>query len=681
MAVEPSTPLSATGDPSEALGLLPAVPVFAELDGADLADIARMLEEERYAPGEVVFAEGDPGDRLLIVADGTAELCAAGLVEMVPLATLERGDLVGEQSLLAPRTGRRNARLTAATSLRILALSEQAFDVLLERHPSLRTGFELHAEELSTDRFIARVGPFMSLDTRARRALARRVIKHAFEAGQILVRQGEQSDSCYLLRSGSVEVLVADEQGTHTVATIGAGNVVGEMAMLTDAPRSATVRATEPCDVLELSRADVDAVLSGSHATQREFIRLTQSRRHPRRDPLVLVSERISSEGETITTLKHPERLTYYRLSERGRFIWDHLDGLHDLKALTGLILRRFGQFAPAAIADIVSGLSQSGMVITSGLRSELDDAGATHAGTDRLLRRAREVLETEISLRNVDRRLTRAYNAFGWIFFTRPARLVLAATMITGLVAFVAEAPDAHQALAHEHKQALLWLIPSMFVSVVVHEAAHALAVKSFGREVHRAGVGWYWFGPIAFVDTTDMWLDGPRKRILVSCAGPAADLVLGGIAAIAAVAVSDNGLAAALWIVAVPNYLAVVANLNPLLEFDGYHVLSDALDRPNLRSEALAWLGRQRVGSLRNREPLEQHRVDLAYSVGAILYIAFNAVVIVVVYRLTVEGALTNLVPAWVAIGLGWALAGGVSVLAILAVSGELRGLRKTR
>jgi putative peptide zinc metalloprotease protein len=429
------------------------------------------------------------------------------------------------------------------------------------------------------------------------------------------------------------------------------------MAMLTDAPRSATVRATEPCDVLELSRADVDAVLSGSHATQREFIRLTQSRRHPRRDPLVLVSERISSEGETITTLKHPERLTYYRLSERGRFIWDHLDGLHDLKALTGLILRRFGQFAPAAIADIVSGLSQSGMVITSGLRSELDDAGATHAGTDRLLRRAREVLETEISLHNVDRRLTRAYNAF------------------------VAEAPDAHQALAHEHKQALLWLIPSMFVSVVVHEAAHALAVKSFGREVHRAGVGWYWFGPIAFVDTTDMWLDGPRKRILVSCAGPAADLVLGGIAAIAAVAVSDNGLAAALWIVAVPNYLAVVANLNPLLEFDGYHVLSDALDRPNLRSEALAWLGRQRVGSLRNREPLEQHRVDLAYSVGAILYIAFNAVVIVVVYRLTVEGALTNLVPAWVAIGLGWALAGGVSVLAILAVSGELRGLRKTR
>jgi putative peptide zinc metalloprotease protein len=320
-------------------------------------------------------------------------------------------------------------------------------------------------------------------------------------------------------------------------------------------------------------------------------------------------------------------------------------------------------------------------MVITTGLRSELDDGGGTHGDTDRLLRRARELLESEVSLRDVDRRLTSAYDAFGWVFFTPAALVVLTTTMLAGLVAFVVAAGDAHRALAHEHRQALLWIIPAALVSIVVHEAAHAFTVKAFGREVHRAGVGWYWFGPIAFVDTTDMWLDGSRKRILVSCAGPAADLVLGGTAAIAAVIVTDQGLAAALWVVAVPSYLAVVANLNPLLEFDGYHILSDALDRPNLRSEALSWLGGRLRSSTRSREPHGRHRIDIAYSVGAILYIAFNAVVIVVVYRLAVEGALASVMPAWIASALGWALAGGVSLLAILAVSGELRGLRKAR
>jgi putative peptide zinc metalloprotease protein len=142
---------------------------------------------------------------------------------------------------------------------------------------------------------------------------------------------------------------------------------------------------------------------------------------------------------------------------------------------------------------------------------------------------------------------------------------------------------------------------------------------------------------------------------------------------------AASDDMTAAALWLVAVPNYLSVIANLNPLLEFDGYHILSDALDRPNLRAEALTWIGAELAGALRDRRRLRRHRVDLVYGLAAVGYIAFNAVVIVVAYRLTVEGALASAIPAWIAASIAWALAAGVSLLALLAVGGELRGLRK--
>jgi hypothetical protein len=89
---------------------------------------------------------------------------------------------------------------------------------------------------------------------------------------------------------------------------------------------------------------------------------------------------------------------------------------------------------------------------------------------------------------------------------------------------------------------------------------------VKAFGREVHRAGVGWYWFGPIAFVDTTDMWLDGPRKRILVSCAGPAADLVLGGICCNRGGDRERQGARGRALGGRGPGYLAVVANRGEL-------------------------------------------------------------------------------------------------------------------
>src|SRR4029078_10806493 len=123
-------------------------------------------------------------------------------------------ELVGEQALLAPGAGRRNATLTAATALTLLALSKGAFDALAPRHPSLRTAIEVHADELSTDRFIAFVGPFMNLDADVRRALARRVVKHAFEPGQALMHQGDTSDSCYMLRSGTVEVVLEATEGT-----------------------------------------------------------------------------------------------------------------------------------------------------------------------------------------------------------------------------------------------------------------------------------------------------------------------------------------------------------------------------------------------------------------------------------------------------------------------------------
>jgi putative peptide zinc metalloprotease protein len=213
-----------------------------------------------------------------------------------------------------------------------------------------------------------------------------------------------------------------------------------------------------------------------------------------------------------------------------------------------------------------------------------------------------------------------------------------------------------------------LLFWIPATLVALLVHEAGHAFTTKHFGREVPRVGIGWYWFGPVAYVDTSDMWLEGRWPRIAVSLAGPYTNLVLGSLASIAAWFVPNAVLSAVLLEFALLSYLGVLLNLNPLMEFDGYYVLSDLLEKPNLRPLALAWLGRDLIPALRTSGRLKGHRLELLYGLASVLYVALMGVLTVVLYRLVVQGWMEGILPD--------VLAAAVVVLAAVSVLGELRG-----
>src|ERR1700712_5585434 len=73
------------------------------------------------------------------------------------------------------------------------------------------------------------------------------------DAGAILIREGDQPTSAFLIEEGRLEVFIESPAGNRTLAILGPGEIVGEMALVDHAPRSASVRAIEPCLLLPIT--------------------------------------------------------------------------------------------------------------------------------------------------------------------------------------------------------------------------------------------------------------------------------------------------------------------------------------------------------------------------------------------------------------------------------------------
>ncbi len=109
--------------------------------------------------------------------------------------------------------------------------------------------------------FLKKVAWFEDLDQKSLDAIANSAVEQSYQPGQEIVRQGDVGVGAFIIRSGAVEI-IQDKDGHETrLATLGAGEVFGEMALLDEFPRSATVRAIEPTTVLGLQRWHFKGIL------------------------------------------------------------------------------------------------------------------------------------------------------------------------------------------------------------------------------------------------------------------------------------------------------------------------------------------------------------------------------------------------------------------------------------
>jgi CRP-like cAMP-binding protein len=125
------------------------VELFAEANRAERAVIRRHLTPLSVAAGRVLVKEGARGDQFMVLMEGNATVSQAGQT----IATLERGDLVGEMALLQDAgTGRRNATVTASTDAVIYVGSRSEFRQILQAVPSVAR----KVRETAAERSLAR---------------------------------------------------------------------------------------------------------------------------------------------------------------------------------------------------------------------------------------------------------------------------------------------------------------------------------------------------------------------------------------------------------------------------------------------------------------------------------------------------------------------------------------------
>ena len=173
--------------------------------------------------------------------------------------------------------------------------------------------------------------------------------------------------------------------------------------------------------------------------------------------------------------------------------------------------------------------------------------------------------------------------------------------------------------------------LYVGFLISMMLHELSHAAVCKRFGGEVHKLGVMLLMFAPMPYVDATAAWGFRSRaQRMLVGAAGVVAELGLAAVAALVWANTAPGTLnALAHNVIFAASVSTLVFNLNPLVRFDGYHILVDLVGVPNLfeRSRAqLRFLAEHFILRLRQAQPVAHNRSEALllplYGVASLAY-----------------------------------------------------------
>lgn len=342
-------------------------------------------------------------------------------------------------------------------------------------------------------------------------------------------------------------------------------------------------------------------------------------------------------EGMTHYVVKDPIALKYFRFKIEEYFLLQQFDGKNTLDDVKKAFERKYRP-QTISIDDLTrftAQLHEAGIV-------QIDSPDQAKV----LIRRRRKnrwkklwqfftnILYIKIPIIDPEKLLTGMYPYFRWIFtstfITFSVGMMLAAITLVASrwTEFYSKLPE-FQSFFNWYTIFAFWC--SLAVVKVIHEFGHGLTAKHYGGEVHEMGMLFLVLTPALYCDVTDSWLlPNKWKRIWISAAGIYVECFLASCATFVWWYAQDGllkSLAMATMFICSIN--TIMFNANPLLRYDGYYVMADWLEIPNLRiksTQFFAYLFQEKVLGLevpvQNYMPRSRRTLFVTYAVASYLY-----------------------------------------------------------
>jgi CRP-like cAMP-binding protein len=414
--------------------------------------------------------------------------------------------------------------------------------------------------------------------------------------------------------------------------------------------------------------------------------RLDWTTRRPRLAPDVEIGAAERTRGEPYVMVANPRALIHYRLSVDEAALLPLMDGSRTVADLVVAGLEDAGDLDLAGVVDLVASLEAGGF-----LDEDLVDVDAAlnravfpptfRTRLDRLL------ATLSVQWSGAEGLVRRLYRHGLRLLFTRVGLVVAALVVVLGSVAFldvVRRGSGYH--LANRHLGlAFAVLFTLDMVIVFIHELGHATALVHYGRRVKAAGFRLYFGTPAFFIESSDGLMMSRGRRMVQSAAGPGLELVGTSVAAILVWVLPTGAAGLTLYQFVLISYFVLLLNLVPLLELDGYWILSDWLRMPNLRPDSLGFVRHELWPKLRLRERFSRGEVGLAlYGTVGVAFTVFLLYTAFTFWRRVFGDTVLELVHAgpwgWVGLAVLVALLAGPALRALVAALAALaRAVRR--
>ena len=348
--------------------------------------------------------------------------------------------------------------------------------------------------------------------------------------------------------------------------------------------------ATSPS--LPLPQGSTDRSRSPDAARRNVVQTSIPARRHD------LVIQEQQHEGQTRYFVKDPLSLKYFRFAPAEFLVFQLLDGKRTLQEVRHEFARQFTlqDITDREILALVQRWQQANLLQESGdMASTRVLAAQQRARASRWFGWMSNILYMKIRAFDPDPLLNRIYPWVRWLF--QPIGICLAlGTMISAALLVTARfeeftsQPELRDFNAFFNLQNIFWLWLAVGIVKVLHEFGHGLTCKHFGGECHAMGLLFMCFTPCMYCDVSDSWmLPNKWHRIAIAAAGIYVELLIAALATFVWWTTAPGVLhSVAFSAMVFGSIQTILINANPLMRFDGYYVMSDYLEVPNLRQKS---------------------------------------------------------------------------------------------